>query len=140
VKHLVLLILAVLAFSSGCNNPSNSDNMTLAKAIEEEQYNEWSGDTIEHRKQVRQAILNHMVRYLPEWSIQGLALHSRFGYYTICVDGVSGGKRQTLYFRVDLFVKGDGEMYWKTEQLPTEASEKPFDFVIESYTLTERKE
>lgn len=135
------LIIAVLALYAGCNNSSKSDDSPLAKAIEEQKYAQERGDTIEHRKQARQAAISHMTKYFPEWSIQGVTLYSYVGnVYMVGVDGISGDKRQTLSFRVDLFGKDNGEMYWKTEYVPSDANAKPFDHIVEPYTLTERED
>jgi len=138
MRYLQIFALVVVAMATACNNSPNSP---LDEAIEEQMHAQERGDSIEHRKQARQAVMNHVAKYFSEWSIQGITIYSyRGSVYMVGADSISGDKRQTLFFRVELFVKDDGAMYWKTDYVPLEANAKPFDFVIEPYTSTERKD
>lgn len=139
-----LLACGYLYYSNTQRRHANNQaqpTASLDNALEEQRQVQASGDTLENRKAVRQAVLGHMSKYFPEWKVQGVTLYSYNNITYMCgVDSVSGEQRQTIFFSAGLFVKDTGEMYWKTEHTPPDKSARPFDFVTVPYAPPSRED
>src|SRR5436853_5308448 len=141
ILHMIILLM-IFALMLACDRYPQTEQTPLSKAIQEQQDRDHERQgSVEHFRQTRQAVINHMGKYFAEWKIEGISVYSYTGGpFNLGVDSTSADKRQTFWFRVDMFVKDDGELYWKAEYIPPGANAKPSDYVTELYTPEKNEE
>jgi hypothetical protein len=136
-----LLALWVLLFLAGCGakpdqssalpSPSPSPSPSPEKCfdflarvvpcepLERAVNNEMSGgspeDSLEWRMHVRKMVSEYLQKEDPTWQIEGMALSRCEGDpdYSASVDVIADGKSRIIQLKVWLFIKGNGQTYWK---------------------------
>lgn len=126
-----LLLVGCIA----CQDSSDTASSPLAKALESQKNAQLRGDSLNQRMKVRQVALDHIRSHYPRGEIQGVSIYANGGGgndYVTGVDLKSSDKRYTIYVDVQLYVKENGDLYWKAsfaspQQQEAQSSELPIE-------------
>lgn len=90
-------------------------------------------DTPQTREQLMRLGRTHVAKFEPDCRIEGVAVYPPGGPgWRVIVDCIAGVVRKNVHLDVDLFLKDDGTLYWKTEYVPERSESKPQEFVTEA--------
>lgn len=79
-------------------------------------------DTAKMREQMVKLARAHVAKFEPDCQAEGVAIYPKGPGWGLTVDCTYGDARSNVHLDADLFLKGDGSLYWKTEFGP-----RPFD-------------
>lgn len=89
-------------------------------------------DTAKMREQMVKLARAHVAKFEPDCRAEGVAIYPKGPGWGLIVDCIYGDSRSNVHLDADLFLKGDGSLYWKTEFAPRPSDSKPHEFVIEA--------
>lgn len=96
-------------------SPSPQTPQEKSAQSEKETQNE---DSFENRAKARQAVVDYVKNSMPGQTIDGISLLSYTGnLYVASVDLSSAKKPQAISLLVRMYVKDNGETYWKAHKL-----------------------
>lgn len=125
----------LLVSCAACQDSSDTPSSPLANAIQTQKNAQLRGDSLSQRMKVRQVALDHITHHYPHGEIQGISIYSNGGSGNDYVTGVDlklGERRYTIFVDVQLYVKENGELYWKAsfsspQQQEAKSNELPVD-------------
>jgi hypothetical protein len=125
----------LLVSYAACQNSTDTPNSPLVNALESQKNAQLRGDSTNQRMKVREVALDHIRQHYPHGEIQGISIYANGGGGNDYVTGVDlklGEKRYTIYVDVQLYVKENGQLYWKAsfaspQQQEAKSTELPID-------------
>lgn len=131
--RFVVTLALILSFTA-CQSDSPSST-TLERGIQAQRDAQTNGDSVRQRLLVRQAALDRIKEQYPQAEIQGISIYASGGGGSDYITGVDvkvGAKRATIYVDVQMYVKENGDLYWKASfASPQQQEARPADLAIE---------